>query len=298
MTHLRVGTRKSPLALWQARHWVSRLQSIHPHITCELVPTSTTGDRTKGPLCNAGGKGLFSKDIHASMQQGLIDCAVHSLKDVETISDAPSPWQSSFVDPAITIAAVWRAGSPTDALITSRKPCHLVATDSIRRRNQLSLLMPEVRFVEARGNIATRLGLIAGEVDGTVLALAGLQRLGLWQSGPYLQEPFQHLSMTPLVDMVAAAGQGVLAVDALHPAVIDIVASTNDPACWQERLVERRVLQLLRADCHTSIGLEADASGVRWFYQGQFGVHPHADQPEDTASQLALYLQSLAYSIG
>lgn len=295
MKTLRVGTRCSPLALWQARYWVDCFQRFTPNIQCTLVPISTVGDRTSGSLCAVGGKGLFSKDIHEAMLRGDIDCAVHSLKDVEVIPHAPTPWQSSFIDLNICIAAVIPAGPTVDVLVTHHgKECHTIATGSHRRQAQISQMMSSsIKFVNARGNVATRLNLIGQEINGTLLSLAGLQRLGLWKSGETLESPFDHLHVKFLPDLIPAAGQGVLAVDAIDPDVLKIISITNDKTCSQHRFIERRVLQILQANCYTAIGLESIANGVRWYYQGHFGWHACRVDNSTTAHSLALHLQSL-----
>lgn len=287
---VRIGTRGSPLALWQAQHAIEQLQKHHPHTTYQLVPITTQGDKTLGPLCQAGGKGLFSKDIHEAMLRGEIDCGVHSLKDVEVVDKTLTPWHSAFCDARIQIAAVWPAGTPVDVLVSKTTSVSVVASDSKRRRDQLIMTHPNVNFVGARGNIETRLKLVTGDVDATILAGAGLERLGLWRGGKLLEPPFDNLRVTPLTNMVPSAGQGVLAIDTLDASIQAHVAVINSKQCAEFRWLERSVLQWLGANCHTSIGLEAGLDGVRWFYKGRQGVYHHHANKADTAHGLYQHL--------
>lgn len=275
--------------MWQAQHAVDRLQHKHPNLECRLVPIVTQGDKIVGPLHQAGGKGLFSKDIHEAMLRGEIDCAVHSLKDVETVADATDPWRSSPADARLSIAAVWQVGTSMDVLVSCANDVHVVASGSMRRRDQLAHMWPSVRFVAARGNVVTRLKLISDEVDATVLAGAGLERLGLWRGGNRLESPFEHMLVTKL-DIIPAAGQGVLAMDALDNDVKKLLSEINDVDCAQLRWIERRVLQLLGADCHTSIGLKAGPEDVEWFYKGAQGSVPQQVNRADTARRLYTHL--------
>jgi hydroxymethylbilane synthase len=174
---LRIATRKSQLALWQAEHVASRLRETHPGLGVELVPMTTRGDRVLDrSLAAIGGKGLFIKELETALEEGRADLAVHSMKDV------PAEIPRGFA-----IAALLERADPRDALI-ARHAGGLkelprgarLGTSSLRRRAQLLAARPDLRIEDLRGNVDTRLRrLDAGELDAIVLACAGLVRLGL-----------------------------------------------------------------------------------------------------------------------
>jgi hydroxymethylbilane synthase len=176
---LRIATRKSQLALWQAEHVAALLRSAHDGLKVELVPTSTKGDRIQDrSLAAIGGKGLFIKELEIALEENLADIAVHSMKDV------PSEMPDGF-----TITAVLPRADPRDALLSLRAKRleelpkgARVGTSSLRRQSQLLALRPDLRIEPLRGNVDTRLRrLDNGELDAIVLACAGLVRLG-WQT--------------------------------------------------------------------------------------------------------------------
>ncbi len=177
-TALRIATRKSQLALWQAQHVAMLLRQAHPGLTVELVPLLTQGDRIQDrSLAAIGGKGLFIKELEVAISEHRADIAVHSMKDVP--ADLPD---------GLMIGAVLKRGDALDALVTVSGIKHLedlapgarVGTSSLRRQAQLRALRPDLSIVALRGNVDTRLRkLDAGEMDAIVLACAGLIRLGL-----------------------------------------------------------------------------------------------------------------------
>jgi hydroxymethylbilane synthase len=175
---LRIATRKSQLALWQAEHVAALLREKHPGLTIELVPLVTQGDRIQDrSLASIGGKGLFIKELEVAIEELRADVAVHSMKDVP--ADIPE---------GLMIAAVLPRADPRDALVTNSGVARLeelprgaiVGTSSLRRQAQLRALRPDVRIEALRGNVDTRLRkLDAGGMDAIILACAGLMRLGL-----------------------------------------------------------------------------------------------------------------------
>jgi hydroxymethylbilane synthase len=174
---LRIATRKSPLALWQAEHVRTRLQALHPGLNIELVTMTTQGDRVlDSPLAKIGGKGLFVKELEQGMQAGAADIAVHSMKDVP-----------AELPPGLEIRAILEREDPRDAFVSNRftdiealPQGARVGTSSLRRQCQLRALRPDLEILDLRGNVGTRLGkLDAGDYDAIVLACAGLRRLGL-----------------------------------------------------------------------------------------------------------------------
>ncbi|HET8899034.1 MAG TPA: hydroxymethylbilane synthase [Rhodanobacteraceae bacterium] len=178
MSHatLRIATRKSALALWQAEHVAARLRALHPGLAVSLLPLSTRGDEVLDrSLAAVGGKGLFLKELEVALQEGRADLAVHSLKDVP-----------AELDPGFMLAAVLERADAADAFVSNRHATladlpagATVGTSSLRRRAQLMAVRPDLCIRDLRGNVNTRLSkLDAGDYDAIVLAVAGLERLG------------------------------------------------------------------------------------------------------------------------
>ena len=203
---LRIGTRGSPMALRQTELVRDRLLAAHPELAApgivEIVTIRTTGDRVQDrPLADIGGKGLFAKEIDEALRDGRVDLAVHSLKDLET-----------WLPDGVEIACILPRDDPRDAFLSSTSASlaalpqgAVVGTASLRRQAQLLRRRPDLRVVPLRGNANTRIRkLEAGEVDATLLALCGLQRIGL-----------AHLAteILPREIMLPAVGQGALAVE-------------------------------------------------------------------------------------
>src|SRR5438477_3857935 len=193
---LRLGTRGSALALWQAKWTKSQLEQRWPEFAVELVPIKTTGDKILDvPLAKIGGKGLFTKEIDEALLDGRIDLAVHSMKDV--------PFQ---LPPGIVFGAIPEREDPRDAFISNGPTLEqlsrgaTIGTSSLRRQVQLRHRFPALKLVMLRGNVDTRLRKLAsGEFDGIILAVAGLRRLGYEQR------------ITQILDddiMLSAVGQG------------------------------------------------------------------------------------------
>lgn len=174
---LRIATRESPLALWQAEHVAGLLERAHPGLRVELVRMTTQGDRIlDAPLAKIGGKGLFVKELEQSLLEGRTDIAVHSMKDVPV-----------ELPPGLHLPVVLEREQPCDAFVSNRYR-HLddlpegarLGTSSLRRQAQLQARRPDLRIVSLRGNVGTRLRkLDDGEYDAIILACAGLMRLGL-----------------------------------------------------------------------------------------------------------------------
>jgi hydroxymethylbilane synthase len=254
---LRIGTRGSPMALYQAGLVRDRLRAAHPDLAAEgavaLVPIRTTGDRVQTRLLSEiGGKGLFTKEIEEALLDRRIDLAVHSLKDMETVLPG-----------GLAIGCVLARDDPRDVMI-SRDGDGLaglpqgarIGTASLRRRAQLLRLRGDFMIVPMRGNVGTRLAkLDAGEVDALVLALCGLERLG--------KAGLASEILAPEV-MLPAVGQGALAIEcrAADEAVHRLLAPLNDPASAACVAAERAMLAALDGSCRTPIaGLAAIAEG-------------------------------------
>lgn len=201
-TELRIATRGSPLALWQAEHVAARLQALHPQLEVSLLTMKTRGDKLlDAPLAKVGGKGLFVKELEVGLLDGRADLAVHSLKDVPV----------QFPD-GLELALVMEREDPRDAFVSNHysnldamPEGTLVGTSSLRRQTQIREAFPALRVDWLRGNVNTRLGkLDAGEYDAIILAASGLQRLGFSERISAALAPEQCLP---------AIGQGVLGIE-------------------------------------------------------------------------------------
>ncbi|MBT5287299.1 MAG: hydroxymethylbilane synthase, partial [Candidatus Thioglobus sp.] len=173
---LKIATRKSPLALWQAEHVKTRLETHHPDLNIELVKMTTQGDQIlNSPLSKIGGKGLFIKELEVGMMEGVADIAVHSMKDM--------PYE---IPQGFALGAILKRENPYDAFVSNHfdsiddlPQCAKVGTCSMRRIVQLKAIRPDLEILDLRGNVNTRLKkLDDGEYDAIILACAGLIRLG------------------------------------------------------------------------------------------------------------------------
>jgi hydroxymethylbilane synthase len=242
---LRIGTRGSPLALWQAHHVADRLRAAHAGLRIELIEIQTIGDQVQTvPLASLGGEGVFTKAIQNALLDRRVDVAVHSLKDLPTI-----------VTPDLTLAAVPTRGPTGDVLVSTRHASFaalpagaVVATSSLRRRAQILHRRPDLKLVEIRGNVDTRLRkLIDQNLDAIVLAEAGLVRLGLDR---HITEVLDASWMFP------AVGQGALGIEcrADDTDTKKILAAIDDPGTHGAVLAERAMLRSLGGGCHVPIG--------------------------------------------
>lgn len=251
---LRIGTRGSPMALYQAGLVRDRLCMAHPGLAVELVAIRTTGDRVLDRrLAEIGGKGLFTKEIEEALLDRRIDLAVHSLKDMETA-----------LPPGLAIGCVLARDDPRDALVSrdgaglaGLRPGARIGTASLRRRAQLLRHRPDLEVVAMRGNVNTRLDkLAAGEVDALVVALCGLQRLGLAARAS---------EILPAELMLPAVAQGALAVELRGEdhALRALLAPLDDKATAACVTAERAMLAALDGSCRTPIAGLATLSGDR-----------------------------------
>ncbi len=254
---LRLGTRASPLALAQAAEVKARLAAAWPELAAPdavvLVPIRTTGDRlTQGSLADLGGKGLFTKEIEEALFAGTIDVAVHSLKDMPTV-----------LPDGLVIACHLPREDPRDALIAPGADAiaalprgAIVGTASVRRRAQLLHARPDLVIVPLRGNVGTRLTKLArGEAAATVLAVAGLKRIGRTDAIAAVLAP---------TEMLPAAGQGVIAAEtrADDVRVRALLAPVDDAATALCATAERALLAVLDGSCRTPIAALATLNGA------------------------------------
>lgn len=279
---LRIGTRGSQLALWQARWVQSAIMRRQPDVEVDLLIIKTQGDKILDvPLAKVGGKGLFVKEIEEALLDGRIDLAVHSMKDMP-----------AELPPGLTICAVPKRENPLDALISIEHDSlddlpqgARVGTSSLRRSAQLKHLRPDLEIVSLRGNLDTRLKkLETTDLSAIVLAAAGLTRLGLADRiTTYLNEE----------QMLPAVGQGALCIETRDedPSVQSIVGQLDDPDTRTAVMAERAFLKRLEGGCQVPIaghaktegsslrlcGLVADLDGRNIIKNTMAGQAEHAD---------------------
>jgi hydroxymethylbilane synthase len=254
---LLIGTRGSPLALWQADHVRAKLLATHERCEVELNIITTSGDRIKDkPLREFGGKGLFTKEIDEALLRDDVDLAVHSMKDLPT-----------ELPPGLDIAAVLPRADVRDAFISPKAGSladlpqgATVGTSSLRRQAQVRRFRPDLRVVDFRGNVETRLRKLAqGQADATLLALAGLARLGLESEAT---------SVLSTEEMLPAVGQGAIGVVCRSDDVKirAMLIALNDAQAATASACERAFLARLDGSCKTPIaGLAEIANGVLRF---------------------------------
>ena len=251
-----VGSRGSTLALAQAELVADALRALHPRLEIEIATIATTGDRLLDvPLAKIGDKGLFTKELESALLAGRIDLAVHSAKDLPTALPA-----------GLVLAAITRREDPRDVFVAApgaprpAGPADLpaaarVGSSSLRRRAQLLALRPDLRVVDLRGNVETRLRKLADDgLDGTVLAAAGLRRLGKADVAAFA---------FGFDEMLPAVAQGALAVEtrAGDERVGALVAGLNDGPSALAVRAERALLAALEGGCQVPLGAHAELLG-------------------------------------
>lgn len=263
MSHrIRIATRQSPLALWQARHVAQRLRALDAGLEVELLELSTEGDRFLGaPLAVIGGKGLFVKEIEQALLDGRADVAVHSLKDMTAIQPA-----------GLLLGAIPEREDPRDAWVSPRGlPFHAlpqgakVGTSSLRRGCQLLERRRDLELVSLRGNVQTRLRRTEEQgLSGCVLALAGLRRLGLEGQVTEVLSPEQSLP---------AVGQGALAVQCREDASVvrGLLARIEHAPSRLAVTAERGFLARLEGGCSVPLAGYATLEGARLRLRGLIG---------------------------
>lgn len=249
---IRIATRKSALALWQAEHVAAALAARQTVGSVKLVPLSTRGDEILDKsLQKIGGKGLFIKELEVAMQTGAADIAVHSMKDV------PAEMPDGFC-----IAAVLERANHADALV-GRGECRFdtlpegacIGSSSLRRQAQLKLMRPDLRIEPLRGNVNTRLAKLEnGDYDAIILAAAGLERLGLQH---HISQQF-----TP-EEMLPAAAQGVIGIECLdsNAALREVLAGLSHGPTAQTTVAERTIARVLQASCQSPVATHAVIDG-------------------------------------
>ena len=262
---IRIATRKSPLALWQAEHVRERLLALHQGLQVQLLTMSTQGDRIlDSPLAKIGGKGLFVKELEQGMLDGRADLAVHSMKDVP--AELPG---------GLCLGAILEREDPRDAFVSNQYPSidelpegARVGTSSLRRQCQLRARRPDLQILDLRGNVGTRLGkLDGGDYDAIVLACAGLKRLGL--SARIACE-------LPPEEMLPAIAQGVIGIECRvdDERVNSLIEPLNHVATRQRTDAERAMNATLAGGC------QAPVAGYSEFNDGVIELRGLVGRPD------------------
>jgi hydroxymethylbilane synthase len=245
-THIRIATRQSPLALWQANHAREQLLRHWPKLSIELIPMTTSGDRfLNTKLLDIGGKGLFVKELEEALLNQHADFAVHSMKDMP-----------AHIPEGLTLETIFARQNPLDAFVSNQYPTlkslpqnAMVGTSSLRRASQLLALRPDLVIEPIRGNVGTRLKkLDTGPYQALILAAAGLERLALETR---IQETLPENIMLP------APGQGALGIECRSDdlALKKLLAPLHDLNTARTVAAERLVNQALGGSCHTPIAI-------------------------------------------
>jgi len=293
---IRIATRKSALALWQANHVAAVLRELPEVDDIELVPMSTRGDEILDrSLQKIGGKGLFIKELEVAMQAGRADIAVHSMKDV------PAEMPEGFC-----IAAVLERANHADALVSPNgrqlqdlPQGALVGSSSLRRQAQLRMMRPDLRVEPLRGNVNTRLSKLEnGDYDAIILAAAGLERLELEH---HISQQFRPAEMLP------AAAQGVVGIECLsdETELRAILEKLNHGTTVQTTLAERAIAKSLQASCQSPIATYAyvadgmlSITALVALPDGSESIRDSVSGQADDAEQLGLQLASMLIEQG
>jgi hydroxymethylbilane synthase len=259
---LRIATRKSPLALWQAEHVKARLQQVHSGLEVELVTMSTQGDKILDtPLAKIGGKGLFVKELEQGMLEGRADIAAHSIKDV------PMEFPEGLF-----LATILEREEPCDAFVSNTYASldelpqgAIVGTSSLRRRCQLLSKRPDLEIRDLRGNVNSRLGkLDNGDYDAIILACAGLVRL---EMGDRIRQRLSAEQILP------AVGQGSVGLEAREgdDEVLSLISVLDDAETRYRITAERAMNHQLQGGCQVPIAGHALLEGDQLYLRGLVG---------------------------
>ncbi|MCK5829228.1 MAG: hydroxymethylbilane synthase [Methylococcales bacterium] len=260
---IRIATRKSPLALWQAEHVAERLEKAFPDIKTELVKMVTKGDKIlDAPLAKIGGKGLFVKELEVGMLEGTADIAVHSMKDVPV----------EFPE-GLHLSAILNREDPTDAFVSNKYkslndlPTNAkIGTSSLRRQCQIKEKFSNAEILSLRGNVNTRLAkLDAGEYDAIILASAGLKRLGM---GDRITQSLDTTTSLP------AMGQGAIGIECRveDKETNDLLKVLHDTETTIRITAERAMNARLMGGCQVPIAGFAELQGEQLFMRGLVGA--------------------------
>lgn len=296
MKPLRIATRKSPLAMWQAEHVAERLRALHPELPVELVGMTTQGDRVlDSPLARIGGKGLFVKELEIALLEGRADIAVHSVKDVPM--ELPD---------GLELPVILDREDPLDAFVSNHH-AHVdelpqgarVGSSSLRRQCQLRARRPDLEVRDLRGNVNSRLAkLDAGEYDAILLAAAGLKRLGFHERIRTRLEPAVSLP---------AVGQGAIAIEcrAGDQEIAVRIAPLNDTDTSDRVRAERAFNRRLEGGCQVPLAAHATLDGDHLQMEGLVGavdgttlLRRAVEGPRSDAESLGIQLADTLLELG
>lgn len=293
---IRIATRESPLALWQAEHVKACLQAAHPGLAVELLGMKTRGDKILDtPLAKVGGKGLFVKELEVAMLEGRADIAVHSMKDVPV--DFPE---------GLGLAVIMEREDPRDAFVSSEYASidalphgARVGTCSMRRQTQLRSRRPDLQLIELRGNVNSRLAkLDAGQFDAIMLAAAGLKRLGFGERIRVAIDPS---------DSLPAVGQGAIGIECRLDDVdtLALLAPLNHVDTHTRVAAERAMNNRLQGGCQVPIAGYAELQGDQLWLRGLVGepdgshiVRAEVSGPRSQAAELGTALADQLLALG
>jgi len=287
---LRLGTRGSLLARSQSALVAAQLQAAHPGLEIQIIIIKTTGDRISGPLYDAGGKGLFVKELEQALLEQHIDLAVHSCKDVPTTMPLVDQGQ-------LIIAAIPTRADPRDVLISTTwqsiadiSPGAHVGTGSLRRRCQILQLRPDLKIDPIRGNIDTRLRKLQGPLDALILAMAGLERTGLGDPA--------RMHSIPLEQILPAPGQGALALQCRigDQSTIELLRTVDDARTHACVDAERAIVAAVNGDCHSPIAALAQIIGQEAWVRAVIGGRD--GRPPTISAQAKMPLPDLQRAVG
>lgn len=285
---IRIATRHSPLAMWQANFVKSELLKYHPDLSVELLAMKTKGDKILDtPLAKVGGKGLFVKELEVAILEGRADIAVHSMKDVPV--DFPE---------GLGLSVICQRGDPRDAFVSNNYQSlqqlphgAVVGTSSLRRQCQIRALRPDLIVKDLRGNVSTRLSKLDNDqYDAIILAAAGLIRLQMEQRIACYLEPEESLP---------AVGQGAVGIECRSddPQIIALLKPLEDPDTRARVTAERAMNLALQGGCQVPIGSFALLQGEQLFLRGLVGsvdgkqiIRKEITGHRDNAQQLGLTL--------
>ena len=295
---IRIGTRKSALALAQSKLVGDAIINSFPHIKIEYVPMNTVGDkRLDISLQKIGGKGLFTKELEEALINGNIDLAVHSAKDLPLEFDHRLKLMPVLKRAAVNDIFVVNKDSNKD--IRNLPKGFRIGTSSKRRSEQLRILNKGLEILPVRGNVVTRIGKIfSDEVDGVILARAGIDRL--LADNKYVMEYsdiFDKISISVIKesDILPAPAQGILCAEYANDDMAEILEKIQDKECESLFAAERRYLSVLQADCHTSAGISISSASEKYSIKAYFdGKYMEADNIEKTLENLLMSVEELA----
>lgn len=283
--NIKVGTRKSPLALKQTEIVIDSIKHKFPELNFNIVPISTLGDKILNkPLVEFGGKGVFISEFEELILNGSIDLAVHSAKDMplrlaDNLDIVYVPKRASHKDVLIT---------PKD-ITYSKDDTFTIGTGSIRRKYQLSKMYPKADFKNIRGNIGTRLDKLKnGEYNAIVLASAGLERLNI------TEEDFNFRYLTS-EECLCAGCQGIITVEGLkNSPIARILSSAEDPTTRMNFHIERGIMKIIGNGCHDCVGVHSNIIGDTIYADILFPNHTRRNfkshSKEDLFKQIEEYL--------